>query len=419
MSTDVPEASQARMLETMERLLELPATELSTTLTHACDLVAAGLRADKVDAFLFDARRQSLVAVGSSMQPLSTLQRRLGLDVLPLSNGGRVVHVFQTGETFVTGHLEDDPGEIQGVKEALKVRSQVGVPLMVGGQRRGMMMAASQTPDLFTEDDVRFARVVVRWVGMIAHRAELAEQIARNAVEQGRRAAAEELVTVIAHDLRNLVAPIAARLALLEARARREGRDADVRDADAASRALKRLGGLITDILDVARIDQGLFQVEAHPMDLCALAGEVARTLSTPDHPVRVSGAGEVVVYADAARIRQCLENVLSNAIQHSPANAAVTVLIDQQSGDDQREECRLDVVDEGPGIPPELMPTLFERFATGKSSRGLGLGLYLAQQIARAHGGTLEATASPGRGARFILRLPCFREQGPGTAGR
>ena len=64
-------------------------------------------------------------------------------------------------------------------------------------------------------------------------------------------------------------------------------------------------------------------------------------------------------------------------------------------------------VCDEGPGIAPELMPTLFERFAMGPGSEGLGLGLYLARGIAEAHGGTLTVESKPGRGAAFHLSLP------------
>lgn len=87
-----------RLLETLEKLLELPSGDLPTTLSQASDLVAAATSADKVDAFLYDSTRDSLIAVGTSHQPLSALQRTLGLDVLPVSNGGRVAHVYETGE---------------------------------------------------------------------------------------------------------------------------------------------------------------------------------------------------------------------------------------------------------------------------------------------------------------------------------
>src|SRR3954469_22292680 len=78
-----------RHLEVLEGLLRIPSANVAATLSHVSDLVARATGADKVDAFLYDPARDSLVAVGSSAQPLSVLQRQLGLDVLPLSNGGR------------------------------------------------------------------------------------------------------------------------------------------------------------------------------------------------------------------------------------------------------------------------------------------------------------------------------------------
>jgi two-component system OmpR family sensor kinase len=397
--------ASALALTTLERLLALPASDLVSSLTHACNLVAEATRADKVDAFLFDENKASLVAIGSSTQPLSDKQRRLGLDVLPVANGGRVVHVYQTGQTFVTGHLEDDPEELRGVKQSLQIRSKIGVPLAVGGQRRGMMMIAALAPESFSADDVRFAETVVRWVGMVAHRAELVEQIARNATELGRRAAAEELITVMAHDLRNFLAPITARLSLLRTRAQRDERPVDVRDADSALQAMDRVARLIASLLDVARIEQGLFQVTLQPVDLAQVVREVARTLNTPAQPVEVTASDESVVSGDPERLRQCLENLVSNAIQHSPEGAPVHLIVRLQ-GDPAGDRVNVDVRDQGPGIPPDRLPHIFERFVSRRSG-GLGLGLYLARRIAEAHGGELKVESTPGQGSCFSLRLP------------
>jgi two-component system, OmpR family, sensor kinase len=404
-----------RFLETLESLLALPSAELTSTLTHACDLVAGALGADKVDAFLLDTVKNRLIAVGTSTQPLSALQRRLGLDVLPLSNGGRVVHVFETGQTFMTGSLERDEEELRGVREALKVRSIVGVPLDVGGQRRGVLMVASQKPDAFQPADARYAEIVVRWVGMVAHRAELVEQIARNAREQGRRAAAEELVTVLAHDLRNLLSPIAGRLQALQARAQRQGRPDDAHDAELGNTALHRLSGLVTNLLDNARIDQGMFHLERRPLGLTALARDVARMMTTAEHPVEVMATEEVCVHADAERLRQCLENIVANAVQHSPGQVPVMMSVSHQQREDQLW-AQLVVRDEGPGIPAELLPRLFERFAAGHRSAGLGLGLYLARRIVEEHGGRLTAESSLGQGARFLIELPALPPPAPAS---
>lgn len=405
-----PGDSRARALETLERLLALSSAEVAISLTQASDLVARALRADKVDVFLYDPGRETLAAVGSSTQPLSNLQKRLGLDVLPLANGGRVVLVFQSGETHVTGRLDQDLEEVRGVKEALAVRSQIGVPLVVDGVRRGVLMVGSQQPDFFDATDVRFAEMVVRWIGMVTHRAELVEQIAANSVEQGRRAVAEDLMTVLAHDLRNLILPISIRLSLIRGRAAADQRSLDLRDAEQAGKAAERLSRLVTDILDTARLDRGIFELNQQPVDLTALAREVATVVSTPATEVQVLAAETVMVVADPERLRQALENIMSNGVQHSPEHAPITVTVaKRQTNGGPR--VYLTVRDQGPGIPSELLPRIFERFAAGEGSEGLGLGLYLARRIVAAHGGQVEVTSSPGQGAEFVISLPALVE--------
>jgi signal transduction histidine kinase len=410
---DEPEAGSPtarRYLETLEQLLELPGADLKTTLIHACDLVAAATGSDKVDAFLYDPTRDSLVAVGTSSQPLSMRQRQLGLDVLPVSNGGRAVHVYRSGRTFITGRLDEDPEEIRGIKEGLGIRSKLGVPLVVAGARRGMMMLASQRADFFTDDDVRFAEAVGRWTATIAHRAELVGDIGRNAAELGRRAAAEELVTVLAHDLRNLVAPLDLRLHVLQRRATADGRHEDVRDLNVAHQAIARLRRLIADILDVARIDQGLFQGVLEPLDVPALITETARMLETPEHRINVlvMATGDLLVAADRERLRQCVENLLGNAIQKSPKDAPVDVLVAEQRLE-KAAWAVVEIIDQGPGVPEEILPRIFDRFWTGSDREGgLGLGLYLAKQIAEMHGGDLTVDRHARAGARFVLTLPC-----------
>ena len=340
------------------------------------------------------------------------MERKLGLDVLPLANGGRVVHVFKSGETFVTGRLDEDPEELRGVKEALGIRSKLGVPLEIGGVRRGVLMVASQKPDFFIPADVRFAESVARWIGIVAHRAELIEEIARNAVEQGRRAVAEELITVLAHDLRNYLTPIKVRVGLSRRRADRDNREADVADSDVALRALARLAALVAEILDVARIDHGVFRMDMQPVDLISLIEDTANTLATPEHPIHLKAGEPVMVTADPARLRQCLENLLANAVKHSPAGAAVTVMVGKVAREGGGETARVTVIDEGPGVPPDVLPRLFERFVTGPGTQdGLGLGLYLAKRIAVMHGGDLEVETKPGFGTRFVLTLRCHDE--------
>jgi signal transduction histidine kinase len=258
---------------------------------------------------------------------------------------------------------------------------------------------------------VRFSEAVVRWVGAVAHRAELVEEIERNALEQGRRVVAEELITVLAHDLRNYISTIDARIRAIRRRAELEGRDGEVRDSDAALRSVARLNGLVSDILDAARIDQGLLALEPRTVELTPLVDEVIDALGTSQHRIERKAAEDLLIAADPKRVRQCLENILSNAVRHSPDEAPVTVFI-RRVKREKDEVARIDIVDEGPGVAPEVLPHIFERFVSGERGRGgLGLGLYLAKRIAMLHNGDLTVESKPGVGARFTLLLPRHKE--------
>jgi two-component system OmpR family sensor kinase len=400
----------SRALVTLQRLLEIPGGDLHSALTHAANALADAFGVDKVDAFLYDEARDSLVAVGASTQPLSNLQRNLGLDVLPISNGGRTVEVFKTGKIFRTGNTRDDPGELLGIREGLKVQSSLGVPLRVNSQLRGLVLLASLRPDYFAEADEAFAKSATDWVGMVAHRAELVEEIGRNALEEGRRAAADELVTVLAHDVRNYLSPISGGVYLLRHHAEQRGDAEGVKHAEAALRSVNGLSRLVTNLLDVARIDRGLFDLDLEPVDLSELAGESAGMVGNAKQEVIVKASETVIVAADRVRLRQCLDNLITNAAAHSPRGAPVNVFIDQYVEED-RAWGRLQVIDEGPGVPEAVLPHVFERFVTGRAkSGGVGLGLYLANRILRAHEGDIAVDSSPGKGSRFTLRLPIYQ---------
>jgi signal transduction histidine kinase len=199
------------------------------------------------------------------------------------------------------------------------------------------------------------------------------------------------------------------RLRLVRRRVEQAGRAADQRDLDLALKALGRLSGIITDLLDVARIDEGVLQIEKQPTVLAPLIDEITAAIATPDHPILVSAAEELVVMADPRRVRQCLENVLSNALKHSPKDASVKVEITRLARE-RDEAARVEITDEGPGVDPAVAPHIFDRFVTGpRKDGGLGLGLYLAKRIAVLHGGDLTFQSELGKGARFVLVLPLY----------
>jgi two-component system OmpR family sensor kinase len=397
---------QDRLLTTLEELLEMRPTTLAEAMDQAANLVSEALSAEKVDAFVHDETTATLVAIGVSATLLGQRQRASGLDRQAVANGGRAAQVFLSGQAHIDGDVQKDEEELPGIRRGLNVRSQIAVPLMAGDVRRGVLTAQSTQPDFFAQRDLLFLQAVSRWVGSVLQRLELAEGNEAAAREQGRRLAAEELVTVIAHDLRNHLAPILGRVDLLQRRANRQKQAWMLRDTAEIRKAIERLGRLISDLLDVARIDQGLFEVLPESMDLAVLVSEAAEALQVPCTRIEVDTASELRVVADPARLRQAVENLLANAVQHAPRGTTVSVRVAHQESVPQ-PTALVAITDHGPGIEPAILPRLFERFARSSNSNGLGIGLFVARRIVEAHGGRLEVTSSNQDGTQFRLSLP------------
>jgi two-component system OmpR family sensor kinase len=397
-----------RYLETLERILAIDALDFRTALTRAADLVAETLEAEKVDVFVYDPPSDRLVAMGTSRTPLGDLQRRLGLDRLPMANGGRAARAALDGQPFLTTDSSQDSEELPALPGALGIRATLIVPFTFEpGGPVAVLNVNSTRVGAFSEADLSFAIALARWIALAGHRAQLAERVAASARDEGRRAAAEEIVMMVAHDLRNLLAPALGRVQLLKRRATGETRASVLRDADAAERALNRASRLISDLLDVARLDQGLFELTPGAVELVPLLDEVSSALVEPGKRITVRASEEVVLTADAARLRQVFENVLSNAVKHARTGTDVVVEATVvRDGPEAPGWAQVDVSNDGPTIPPELAARIFSRFARERGSTGLGLGLHLAREIAVAHGGTigLEPVQT---GARFRVRLP------------
>ncbi len=186
-------------------------------------------------------------------------------------------------------------------------------------------------------------------------------------------------------------------------------------DAEAVAHALsrvqtetERMTRLVEDLLLLARLDSGR-PLEHEPVDLSRLAVDAVSDahVAGPDHRWRLDLPDEpVTVPGDAARLHQVLTNLLTNARVHTGAGTVVTVRLGVDGA-----EAVLSVTDDGPGIPVEFQPEIFERFARGDTSRSrkggsTGLGLAIASAVVRAHRGTIGVASAPGH-TEFTVRLP------------
>jgi two-component system OmpR family sensor kinase len=174
------------------------------------------------------------------------------------------------------------------------------------------------------------------------------------------------------------------------------------------AREAGRMGRLVDDLLLLARFDAGR-ALERRPVDLASIAAEAVQQarIVAPGRPVTLKAAEPVIVDADPERLRQVIDNLIGNAIQHTPPGTPVAVTVTGEHGSG-----RLTVADRGPGMTQEQASRVFERFyrADGARTRargGAGLGLAIAASLAAAHGGKLTVDTQPGRGAAFHLHLP------------
>jgi two-component system OmpR family sensor kinase len=392
-----------RLLDLLQNLVDLPALSIAPCMTRAATLVAAWFGCEKVDAFLLDESRAALVAVGTSDTPLGKRQKALGLDVLPLANGGRLVETFRTGKTYVTGRADLDDQELVGIVRELGVRSEINVAMDIDGVRRGVLAIVSQQPERFAPEHVRLLEIIVRWISALVHRAELFEKVRTEEQARTRTAAAEQILAVLAHDIRNHLNPLFGRLQLLQLALER-GQAPEPDALASALAAVGRISRLTSTWLDISRLDQGLFELELSPVDVSVTLRETAAALGTPSTEVQVIAPPELVVVADVERLRQAFENVVANGVRHSPSGRPVRIVAEEVPS---RGVIRVSVTDEGSGIAPEMLPHLFERFVTSRPARGLGLGLHLAERVVAAHGGTLRVESTLGKGACFRFELP------------
>ncbi len=205
-----------RLWGTLERLLALDTMDLKTALDQEAQIAAEALGADKVDAFVYEAESESLVALGTSDTPMGRRQHAIGLQRLPLANGGRAADVFRSGRYHVDGNVDADPDEIEGIKSGLGVRSAMLCPLEVSGERRGVLSAVSAQPDDFCDDDAALFRAMARWLALVMHRAELVQQLGQYREDRGRREAIVEVLSLLTPRQREVATLIAGGLSNAE-----------------------------------------------------------------------------------------------------------------------------------------------------------------------------------------------------------
>ncbi len=301
--------------------------------------------------------------------------------------------------------------------------SYVVVPLTRDGRWIASLWVNKETPYPWTPREIGLLEAVAErtWLAVERLRSEAALRQSERALREADRRK-DEFLAMLAHELRNPLAPIRNAAQVLKLVGAADGRQRWAREV--IERQTQHLTRLVDDLLDVSRITRGKVKLAREPLELATIvhrAVEASRplidarrhqlTVALPPEPVRLEG--------DLTRLVQVVGNLLNNAAKYTDEGGRIHIEAAAENG-----EAVIRVRDNGMGLPPDLLPHVFDLFTQAdrsldRSQGGLGVGLTLARRLVELHGGRVEARSEgPGQGSEFIVRLPAAASSaGAGTA--
>jgi signal transduction histidine kinase len=285
------------------------------------------------------------------------------------------------------------------------MRGWLAVPLIDRkGKNIGLIQASDKYEGDFTDQD---EAILVQLASIAANGFENA-RLYSSLKEQDRRK--DEFLAMLAHELRNPLAPIASAAELLKISTLDEARVR--RSSEVISRQVKHMTSLVDDLLDISRVTRGLIQLEHVVVDIGATirsAVEQSRPLiEAREHVLAIEPApGEIQVMGDPNRLVQVVANLLNNAAKYTPRGGRILLAVARAAS-----IVHIRVQDNGIGIGQGLLPQVFDLFTQAertpdRSQGGLGIGLALVKNVVTLHGGTVTADSSgPGTGSVFTVSL-------------
>jgi sigma-B regulation protein RsbU (phosphoserine phosphatase) len=321
--------------------------------------------------------------------------------------------VRASGDPVIIEHASQEPDFCgHPTPKLYGFESYIAVPIFrPGGEYFGNVCALDSRPARLRDGKTLAMMNLFAELIAVQLAAEEAHARDRQALHDERRTAElrEQFIAVLGHDLRNPLSSVITGSSFL----------LDICDEPKHKTILERvhssghrMAKLIEDVLDFARgrLGGGIDIDPEQVQDVAVLAGEVVAEIASahPDRTLRVTYRDPGAAVLDRTRVAQMMSNLVGNAVQHSPEDEPVDVLV-EGTGD----QVRFAVTNRGEPIPDDLMARLFQPYVRAGGSRpraGLGLGLYIAAEIARSHGGSLEASSGAESGTTFTAVLPRSR---------
>jgi PAS domain S-box-containing protein len=361
-------------------------------------------------------RRVAAAHASPALQPLTERLREFPPG--PQSVG--IPRVLRTGRPEIFYEVTDEDllslardEEHASILRELGMKSSIAVPLIARGRTIGALtFSSTRAGRRYNDEDVAYAQE-------IGARAALAIENARlYAREQEVNRAKDEFLATLSHELRTPLTPILGWTHMI--RSGRLGPNETAQGVRVIEKNSQSLSRLINDLLDMSSILSGKMRIERAPVELGGVVREAAETVRPQADArsvaveVQTGGIDPAFVSGDRTRLVQVFWNLLHNAVKFSREGGRVRVRVGTLDG-----TARVEVEDEGTGIPTEFLPHVFERFrqadmATTRTHGGLGLGLALVKSFVEAHGGSVSAeSAGHGHGSRFTVALPSAESDG------
>lgn len=303
-------------------------------------------------------------------------------------------------------HLARSDRADEALLSALRARSAIVVPLQSRGRVFGALsFVITASEQRYDEHDLRLAEDLARRCAVAIDNAGLYE------AQQEAIRARDQFLSVAAHELKTPITSLRgfAQLVLRQFNSeRRPDRSQLQRALEIIDLQASKLARLLSQLLDVSRLNANRLDLERETTNLAALTEAVIATYRAAalDYEVVLDAPARVNALVDPIRIEQVLTNLLDNAVKFSPSHSTVRV----QVGQSEDGTAFVSVTDKGIGVPVEHRDRIFDRFYQAHAdahTSGMGLGLYIGRQIVELHGGRLEAEFPDDGGARFTIRVP------------
>ena len=343
-----------------------------------------------------------------------------GLDPACLSNTRWIIDdkvmstILEEGKPYVVEDISALPREVrcfQGVFQQEGMVSRACVPLLLDGEAIGFLDVGHFRPRRYTEGELAFVSSLGQEAAIAVRNARLYEAEKRQ-VEQLQ--ALERLqagfVFSVSHELHTPLTIMKTSLGLLKEEGERCSEQTRHELLETISHHTERLEALVTELLEVTRLEAGRVTLSRQPTDLRSLVERAVRAFAPLMKRKRQNIELELPrslgpLSVDRRRIEQVLNNLLSNAHKFTPKGGDIQVAVVE--GEDG---VQVSVQDNGPGIPPVEQERIFDKFYTlgkGQEVAGLGLGLYIARQFIVLHGGRIWVESQPGEGSTFRFTIP------------